>query len=82
MALPLALFYAFVCLAPWYMCRFLPWARRSFHDYWAIIWRQHRWPALFWIVVAKGLAFGLSRFNPDAGRSFPSADSRCCSASE
>lgn len=61
LALPLAMFYAFVCLAPWYLCRVLPLGPSQMpklllnHTATAVI------AALIWIVLAKVLALGLSR---------------------
>jgi len=60
--LPLALFYAFVCLTPWYMCRVLPIGSSPAYK----ILGNHLAAAivagLTWIVLAKGLAFGLGRY--------------------
>jgi two-component system sensor histidine kinase AlgZ len=60
--LPLALYYAFVCLAPWYMCRVLPIGSSPAYK----ILGNHLAAAivagLTWIVLAKGLAFGLGRY--------------------
>lgn len=64
LSLPLALFYAFVCLAPWYMCRALPIGSSPGYK----ILGNHLAAAiaagLLWIVLAKGLAviFGRSLF--------------------
>jgi two-component system sensor histidine kinase AlgZ len=72
LALPLALFYAFVCLAPWYMCRILPLGEGRIpklvgnHLAAAIV------AALFWIVVAKVLGLGLSRYYPAVNERFSS----------
>jgi hypothetical protein len=61
LALPLCLVYAFVCLAPWYMCRVLPLGPSGMpklvlnHSAAAIV------AALLWIVLAKVLALGFSR---------------------
>ena len=61
LALPLALFFAFVCLAPWYMCRVLPLGRSHIpklignHVAAAVV------AGLLWIVLAKVLALALSR---------------------
>ncbi len=63
-ALPLALFYAFVCLGPWYMCRVLPLGASQIpklignHVAAAIV------AGLLWLVLAKLLALGLSRYFP------------------
>src|SRR5215472_18659568 len=56
LALPLALFYAFVCLAPWYMCRVLPLGPAQIpklvgnHVAAAVV------AGLIWVVLAKLLA--------------------------
>src|SRR5580704_16887887 len=61
LAVPLSLFYALVCLAPWYMCKVLPLGPSQVlkllgnHAPAAIV------AALLWIVVAKGLAMALGR---------------------
>jgi two-component system sensor histidine kinase AlgZ len=59
LALPLGLFYALVCLAPWYLCRVLPLSQLPKlllnHTAAAIV------AALLWIVLAKVVALGLSR---------------------
>ena len=61
-SLPLALFYAFLCLGPWYMCRVLPLGASQIpkllgnHLAAAIV------AALIWIVLAKGLALLLGRY--------------------
>jgi len=62
LALPLALFYSFVCLAPWYVCRVLPLGVTQIpkllgnHLAAAVV------AGLLWIVVANLLAIGLSRY--------------------
>jgi two-component sensor histidine kinase len=62
LSLPLALFYAFVCLTPWYMCLVLP---LNF-SHTAKIIAKHLAAAiaagLIWIVLAKGLALALGRY--------------------
>ncbi|HUA19023.1 MAG TPA: histidine kinase [Bryobacteraceae bacterium] len=69
-SLPLALFYALLCLGPWYMCRVLPLAPSQVpkllgnHLAAAIV------AALIWIVLAKGLALAMGRSY------FPRFDSR------
>src|SRR5579864_4395795 len=61
LALPLCLVYAFVCLAPWYLCRVLPLGPSQMpklllnHIAAAVV------VALLWIVLAKVLALGVSR---------------------
>jgi len=70
LALPLALFYAFVCLTPWYMCRVLPLGPAQVpkllgnHIAAAIV------AALIWIVVAKLCAMGLGRYYPQVNDRF------------
>jgi two-component system, LytTR family, sensor histidine kinase AlgZ len=70
LAVPLALFYAFMCLAPWYMCRFLPLGQVGFpkllgnHIAAAVV------AALFWIVLAKVLGLALSRYYPTLNERF------------
>jgi len=68
---PLALFYAMVCLAPWYMCRVLPigptpaYKILSNHLAAAVV------SALIWIVAAKGLGLALDHyFFPQLNRRF------------
>ena len=62
LSLPLALFYAFICLAPWYMCRVLPLGGSPAfkilgnHVAAAIV------AGLTWIVLAKGLGLLLGRY--------------------
>lgn len=62
LSLPLALFYALICLAPWYMCRALTLGSTSllkileYHSAAAAV------AALVWIVAAKGLAITISRY--------------------
>jgi two-component system, LytTR family, sensor histidine kinase AlgZ len=61
--IPLCLFYALVCLTPWYMCKVLPPSPAPSqilkilgnHSVAAIV------AALLWVVVAKGLALVLAR---------------------
>jgi len=59
LALPLCLVYAFICLAPWYLCRVLPLSQLPKlilnHSAAAVM------VALLWIVIAKVLALVLSR---------------------
>lgn len=61
LALPLCLVYAFICLAPWYLCRVLPLGPSQMpklllnHTAAAVV------VALVWIVLAKVLALVLSR---------------------
>jgi two-component system sensor histidine kinase AlgZ len=62
LALPLTLFYSFVCLAPWYVCRVLPLGVTQIpkllgnHIAAAVV------AGLLWIVVANLLAIGLTRY--------------------
>jgi two-component sensor histidine kinase len=62
LSVPLALFYALICLAPWYMCRVLPLGGSpvfkilSNHLAAAIV------AGLMWIVAAKGLGLALGRY--------------------
>ena len=62
LSLPLALFYAFICLAPWYMCRVLPLDDSAVFK----ILGNHLAAAivagLTWIVLAKGLGLLLGRY--------------------
>jgi len=62
LSLPLALFYALICLAPWYMCRALPIG--SSPGYKILV--NHLAAAivagLIWIVLAKGLALVLGHY--------------------
>ena len=62
LSLPLALFYALICLAPWYMCRVLPLGSAPLSRFSAIIWRPRLSPALIWIVLAKGLGLALGHY--------------------
>ncbi len=62
LSLPLALFYALICLAPWYMCRALTLGSTSilkileYHSAAAAV------AALLWIVAAKGLALVIGHY--------------------
>jgi len=62
LSVPLALFYALVCLAPWYMCLVLPLGSSQTlrlvgkHLAAAIV------AGLFWIVLAKGLGLAYGRY--------------------
>src|SRR5215468_5799070 len=64
LAVPLAFVDALVCLAPWYPCRMLPLGLSRFPTLLA----NHVGGALFasglWILAAKWLAQGLTRFFP------------------
>jgi len=59
---PLAVLYALICLAPWYMCRALPIGASPVYK----ILGNHLAAAvvagLFWIVLAKGLGLLLGRY--------------------
>jgi two-component system, LytTR family, sensor histidine kinase AlgZ len=72
LALPLALFYAFVCLAPWYMCRILPLGEGRLPKLVGNHLAAGVVAALFWIVVAKVLGLGLSRYYPAVNERFSS----------
>ena len=80
LALPLALFYAFVCLAPWYMCRVLPLGEGRLPKLVGNHLAAAIAAALFWIVVAKVLGLGLSRYYP-ASMNVSAPSFRCCLAS-
>jgi two-component system sensor histidine kinase AlgZ len=62
LSLPLALFYALICLAPWYMCRALTLGSTSilkileYHSAAAAV------AALVWIVAGKGLALVVGHY--------------------
>jgi two-component system, LytTR family, sensor histidine kinase AlgZ len=62
LSIPLSLFYAFVCLTPWYMCRVLALGESPIYK----ILGNHLAAAiaggLMWIVLAKGLALALGRY--------------------
>jgi two-component system sensor histidine kinase AlgZ len=62
LGLPLTLFYALICLAPWYMCRVLPVGSSPIFK----ILGNHLTAAivagLFWIVLAKGLGLALGHY--------------------
>jgi two-component system sensor histidine kinase AlgZ len=71
LAIPLALFYALVCLAPWYMCKVLPLGPSQIlrllgnHTPAALV------AGLLWIIAAKGLAVALARlYFPQIDRQF------------
>lgn len=71
LAVPLALFYALVCLAPWYMCKVLPLGPSQIlkllgnHTPAALV------AGLLWIIAAKGLALVLARsYFPDLDQQF------------
>ena len=72
LALPLALFYAFVCLAPWYMCRVLPLGEGQLPKLVGNHLAAAIAAALFWIVVAKVLGLALTRYYPTAQRAVQS----------
>ncbi len=59
---PLAVFYALICLAPWYMCRALPLGSSKIFK----VLGNHLAAAiaagLIWIVLAKGLALALGHY--------------------
>lgn len=72
MALPLALFLAFVCLTPWYLCRVLPLGVEQIpklvgnHIAAALV------AGLLWTALARLLAIGLKRFYPQFDQRFTS----------
>jgi two-component system, LytTR family, sensor histidine kinase AlgZ len=70
LALPLALFYAFVCLAPWYMCRVLPLGPSQIPKLVGNHVAAGVVAALFWIVLAKVIALGLGRYYPNLNQRF------------
>jgi hypothetical protein len=62
LSFPLSLFYALICLAPWYMCRVLPLdgspALKILGNHFAAAIVA----GLIWIVLAKGLGLALGRY--------------------
>ncbi|MEO8026563.1 MAG: histidine kinase [Bryobacteraceae bacterium] len=73
LSLPLCIFYAFVCLTPWYLCRSLPLNTAQparlvgHHGGVAVI------AASLWILIAIGFAYALSEITPPLnGASFQS----------
>ncbi len=70
LALPLALFYAFVCLAPWYMCRVLPLGPSQVPKVLGNHAAAGVVAGLLWIVLAKVLALGLSHYYPRLNERF------------
>lgn len=62
LSVPLALFYALICLAPWYMCLVLPLGSSQTFK----LIGKHLGAAivagLIWIVLAKGLGLALGRY--------------------
>src|SRR5262249_38930351 len=69
-ALPLALLYAFGCLTPWYMCSMMPLGAGGIpklvgnHLAAAVV------AAVFWIVVAKVIGLGVTRYYPTVNERF------------
>ena len=61
-SLPLALFYALLCLGPWYMCRVLPLGPSQIPKLLGNHVAAAVAAALIWIVLAKGLALLLGRY--------------------
>lgn len=59
---PLEFFYAFVCLAPWYMCRGLPVGATPVYKILGNHFAAAVVASLFWIVFAKGLGLLLGRY--------------------
>jgi signal transduction histidine kinase len=70
LALPLALFYAFVCLAPWYMCRVLPLGPSQIPALLGNHIAAGAVAGLLWIVLAMLLALGLSKYYPRVNERF------------
>jgi two-component system sensor histidine kinase AlgZ len=64
LALPLVVFYSFVCLGPWYMCRVLPLAPSAVLKVLGNHLAAGAVAGLFWVVLAKGEAALLSRYYP------------------
>lgn len=62
LALPLALFYALICLAPWYMCRALALGSTSILKILEYQSAAAAVAALIWIVAAKGLALAIGHY--------------------
>jgi two-component sensor histidine kinase len=62
LSLPLALFYAFVCLAPWYMCCVLPIGSSPPYKILGNHFAAAIVAGLIWIVAAKGLGLALGRY--------------------
>ncbi len=69
-ALPLALFYALVCLGPWYLCRVLPLGPNQIPKLLGNHVAAGVVAGLIWIVLAKLLALGLSRYYPRLDQRF------------
>jgi signal transduction histidine kinase len=70
LALPLAVFYSFVCLAPWYMCRVLPLGPAQIPKLLGNHVAAGVVAGLLWIVLAKLLGLGLSRYYPQINDRF------------
>ena len=70
LVLPLVLFYAFVCLAPWYMCRVLPLGPSAVPKLVGNHLAAAGVAALFWVVLAKVIALGLARYYPQVDQRF------------
>ena len=62
MSLPLALLYALICLAPWYMCRALALGSTSILKILEYNSAAAAVAALTWIVAAKGLALAIGHY--------------------
>jgi two-component sensor histidine kinase len=62
LSLPLSLFYGFICLAPWYMCRALPIGSNPPLKMIGNHFSAAIAAGLIWIVLAKGLAVALGRY--------------------
>jgi len=61
LVVPLVLFYALVCLAPWYMCKVLPLGPSQVIKLLANHMPAAAVAGLLWIIAAKGLALALAR---------------------
>lgn len=64
LGIPLALFYAFICIGPWYMCRVLPLGPANIAKVLGNHLAASVVAGLLWIVVAKLLGLGLTRHYP------------------
>jgi len=70
LGIPLALFYAFVCIGPWYMCRVLPLGPAHLAKVLGNHIAASIVAGLLWIVVAKGLGLALTRHYPRLNEEF------------
>lgn len=62
LGIPLALFYAFVCIGPWYMCRVLPLGPETLAKVLGNHVAASIVAGLLWIIVAKLLGLALGRY--------------------